>query len=368
MTTLDPSIDLSVAAFPAVGRNRLYNGEMMFDQANGGNAVTVNSNVGNYSLDGWFARGIASAGVFTLQQQSATPPTGAQFYLRAAITTADASPASSSSYYFQQRIETIYSLRDVIISTGNVPLVLSFWARSSLTGSFAGAFSNQCGTANRSYQFLYTITAANTWQKFTIIIPSDNFPANAYVVNTSTICSVIWCLGAGTANQAANSTWNNGVFVGTTGMTQIISTNGATLDLTLVQLETGSGSTPFEYRPYTFELQQCQRYYEKSYPLGTAPGTTGIGNDQLCPGNQSGSNIYAAPVQFRVLKRATPTITIYTQTTGATGQWTWNNTAGAGSILTSSVAVISQFAFNPIQSTDTTRALGEGHWVADARL
>jgi hypothetical protein len=44
--------------------------------------------------------------------------------------------------------------------------------------------------------------------------------------------------------------------------------------ITGVQLEIGEQATPFEHRSFADELKQCERYYEKTYEYGTAPGTS----------------------------------------------------------------------------------------------
>ena len=45
----------------------------------------------------------------------------------------------------------------------------------------------------------------------------------------------------------------------------------------IIQFEAGSTATNFEKRTFSEELTLCQRYYEKSYNLGTAPGTARTG-------------------------------------------------------------------------------------------
>jgi len=57
--------------------------------------------------------------------------------------------------------------------------------------------------------------------------------------------------------------WQAGDKVRVSGATNFVSTNGATLYITGIQLEKGTIATPFEFRPYDVELQLCKRYFQK---------------------------------------------------------------------------------------------------------
>jgi len=118
--------------------------------------------------------------------------------------------------------------------------------------------------------------------------------------------------------------------------TSVVGTNGATFYITGVQLEKGSTATSFDYRPYGTELALCQRYFCKTFPLGTAPG-----NDVTIAGAFRGTAVTinalsqiepAGTWKFPVSMRTTPsTITLYAPgTSGHTaGQWTNDGNAGS---------------------------------------
>lgn len=96
------------------------------------------------------------------------------------------------------------------------------------------------------------------------------------------------------------------------------------LQITNIQLEKGSTATDFEFRPYSVELAMCQRYYEKSYVDGVAPGSvtaTGMWSSQA----YSAAYYYAPYVYFKVTKRTTPSIVIYSVNNGAAGNmYAWS--------------------------------------------
>ena len=96
------------------------------------------------------------------------------------------------------------------------------------------------------------------------------------------------------------------------------------LDLISVQLETGAVATEFELRPFAQELMLCQRYYEKtfSYEIQPQHRITHIGSlVSIVYHGQAGSS--SQPLghwPFKVEKRATPSITLYS-VSGPDGQW-----------------------------------------------
>ena len=163
--------DASTQTTAATGfgfKNRIINGAMVIDQRNAGASVTATtSNL--YTLDRW--QSVASqSSKYTIQQNAAsvTPPAGFINYL--GVTSSSAYSVLAGDYFsIQQTVEGL-NIADLAWGTANAATVtLSFWVRSSLTGTFGGVLKNNGGT--RSYPFSYTVTAANTWELETITIP-----------------------------------------------------------------------------------------------------------------------------------------------------------------------------------------------------
>ena len=253
------SIGLRYNPFQAAGKNRIINGAMIIDQRNAGAAVTVNANAVFYPVDRFNAVGETSDGVFTLQQSTSTPPAGLINYVRATVTTADASIGASQRYFFRQSIEA-NQLYDFGLGTSAAKtFTLSFYVRSSLTGTFSGSMRSSSG--GRSYVFSYTINAANTWERKSITLTGDTTGTWSTGVNVGIILS--WSLGAGSTLSTTANAWTAGNFFGETGASNVIATLGATWDVTGVQLELGSVATEFTLAGATIqgELAACQRYY-----------------------------------------------------------------------------------------------------------
>ncbi len=276
------------AASPYVLKNRIINGAMVVDQRNAGASVTVNSTSEAFGVDRWRAVGQSTDGVFTMQRDT-TVPDGFANSLKITVTTADASIGSTQNYLFMQRIEGFNTADLNWGSASAKAVVLSFWVRSSVTGTFGGAIRNDDGDYN--YPFTYTINAANTYEYKTVTITAPT--SGTWKTTTATGIQVTFSLGSGSSLIGTAGAWSTSNFFGATGQTNLIATNGATFYITGVQLEIGSTATPFERRLYGQELANCQRYYELVDALVSTTAWTAILN----------------LVYWKVTKRAAPTMT-----------------------------------------------------------
>lgn len=276
-------------------RNRIINGDMRIDQRNGGASVTPTA--ATYSADRWLAYcNVASK--YSIQQNAGavTPPTGFNKYL--GVTSLSAYSVAAGDRFFLAQVIEGFNAADLAWGTAAAQAVtISFWVRSSLTGTFGGAVTEYSGT--RAYPFAYAVNAANTWEQKTITIPGDT--AGTWNSTNSGWGQVSFGLGCGSTYSGTAGAWAAANYNSATGAVSIVGTNGATFYITGVQLEAGSVATPFERRPYGTELALCQRYYEAS----TTPGS-GI---LLFSGNVSNGANYYHSNKFSVAKRANPTFT-----------------------------------------------------------
>jgi hypothetical protein len=323
-STLDSNVqgDLGISF-----KNRIINGNMTIDQRNAGASVTA-STTGSlvYTLDRW-AYYAEQASKFTVQQDAGavTPPSGFNDYL--GITSSSAySPISTDQFIIRQNIEGFNSA-DLSWGTANAKTVtLSFWVRSSLTGTFAGNVCNSNGT--RSYIFSYTINSANTWEYKTTTIVGD--AAGTWLTTNGVGISLNFALGTGSSYQSAAGVWNAGYKLAPSGAIDVVGTNGATWYITGVQLEVGTQATTFTTAggSYGAELALCQRYYENSYNQGNTPQAVPTNFANSYAFLAVGSNTFAGgvnaaqqtvgPLFYKATKRAAPTVTIYSYTSSTT--------------------------------------------------
>jgi hypothetical protein len=307
-------------------KNRIINGNMTIDQRNAGASVAI-TNSSPYTLDRWF--GFASqSSKFTVQQDAGavTPPAGFTDYL--GVTSLSAySVGSTEQFLIQQKIEG-YNIADLGWGTANAKTVtLSFWVRSSLTGTFGGALFNNTG--NRSYPFTYTISSANTWEQKSITIAGDT-TGTWLTTNSGGIC-VNFSMGIGSTFSGTAGAWAGSYFPSATGATSVVGTNGATFYITGVMLEVGTQATTFTTAggSYGAELALCQRYYQNSYNFGNSTSSTANENVVTTTAWSDGN----APWQgmFVVNMRSAPTVTLRAKGSTTTGQITSSGTARSAS-------------------------------------
>ena len=248
-------------------RNRIINGDMRIAQR-GTAAVTTS---GSYAVDRFLIQ-IDTDGAYSAQQDS-DAPTGFIKSTKITTTTADASLSASQYFQIQQRIEGTNTADLAWGSASAKTVTLSFWVRSSLTGTFGGALGNS--DFNRSYPYTYTISVADTWEYKTVTIAGDT--SGTWKTDTDVGINVRWGLGVGSNFSGTAGAWAGSGLMSATGAVSVIGTLNATWYVTGVQLEVGSVATPFERRPYGTELALCQRYYQKAQRgdyAGRANGAT----------------------------------------------------------------------------------------------
>ena len=306
------------ATAPKVGMvNRVINGGMTIDQRNAGASVTPTDGV--YTLDRW-KYNLSQASKFT-SQQSTIAPTGFSNSLLSTVSSA-VTIGSNDYFMFSQRIEG-FNFADMNWGTANaVAVTLSFWVRSSLTGTFGGSFTNSA--ESRSYPFTYTISAANTWEQKTVTIAGDT--SGTWVGATNGVGLKLWFgMGVGSTYSGTAGSWAGTTYFSATGATSVVGTSGATFYITGVQLEKGSTATSFDYRPYGTELVLCQRYYMQY-----------AANVLRLDFNGAGANYQAAQsFSLPVTMRATPTLN--------SPSFTYNN-ANSGQYYTPSADFVKLYA------------------------
>ena len=361
ITRLGPNQDITAAKIAGTinFKNLIINGDMFIAQR-GTSATGLTGN--GYAIDR-FRHQITSAGTWTITQ-STDVPTGQGFTYSQKLdcTTADASLGASDRIRMMQRIEgnTLQSLK---FGTSNAEsITISFWVRSNKTGTYSWSANNDQNTKLISAS--YTIDSANTWEKKTLTFAGTDSPSIG-IDNTSFLqCS--WWLGTG-------STYSGGTYRSTwTTLANSDEAAGQTVNLadntdnewliTGVQLEADTSASDFEFIPYDVNLQRCQRYYQKSYNIGTTAGTAT--SDGIMLGIR-GNGAFAGATRLPVVMRTAPTLTIYSNTTGASGKV---RNAETGSDETASTNSVSDNSFNAQGTTAGISNVYQYQYVAEAEL
>jgi len=323
--TFPDSTDQGTGYANGIGfRNRIINGDMRIDQRNAGASVSGN---GDFPVDRFRVFENTSA-TYTAQQSTTAPSNYSNSLL---FTVGSAASATAAQYAgIETRVEG-FNVADISFGTSACkPVTLSFVVRSSVTGTYCVALTNNAD--NRVYVAEYTINSANTFEAKSITAPA--ITSGTWLTNNETGLKVWFDLGSGSDRNTTASVWQtNGPFSRTSNQTDFVNNSGATFYITGVQLEVGSVATPFERRPYGTELSLCQRYYCKTFSTGTAPaqntGYTGaLGAISI---NAGSATALWVNWQFPVEMRAVPTITTFSPTAANSN---WYSPAGPSSTTT----------------------------------
>ena len=142
------------------------------------------------------------------------------------------------------------------------PVTLSFWAQSSLTGTFGGALCKTMLEHAPIRSRTHFPVNASTWTKIVITIPGDT--AGAWVMSGNGGGGILrFDIGSGATWRAPANAWASANYLGANGSVSVVGTNAAGFGyLTGVKLEIGSVATPFNRKSLAASMADCQRYYE----------------------------------------------------------------------------------------------------------
>lgn len=282
-------------------RNLIINGDMRIAQRQA-NATTLAISSGGFrynDVDRFIVNaGGGNTGNVSTQQISSIGLEGFNNAKRITVTTTG---ANNTVGYVS--VGYLAESRDLVhLSYGTSAarsLTLSFYVRSSATGTYQGNIIGTRAATQRAFLYSFTINAANTWERKTVFIPGDTSGSHPDDVGSG--FEMNWYLHGGSTYASGSpvaNTWNAnsaGTQYLIQAKTDFMTQSGATFDITGVQLELGSVATPFEFKPRSLEERLCHRYYFKTTALQTfAP--VGVGRAWS---TTAGNSPFPLPVRMR---------------------------------------------------------------------
>ena len=276
-------------AYNTVGKNLIINGAMQIAQRG-----TSSTSTGYTTVDRWTSF-LSNSTLSVTVSQSTDAPDGFSNSFKWE-TTAGATLNTNTILGVQQWVEAQALQQLGYGTTSAKKLTLSFWVKSSVTGTFAVSFYED--DDSRMIGSTYTINTANTWEKKSITIDGDT--VGVIDNDNGRGLKPIFHIASGSDfTSTDNTSWGaySGGKWGYGHVTNTLATSTGTWQLTGVQLEVGESATEFEHRPYTTEYQLCQRYLEN------------IGVDTAAAiWSSYGATVNYLNWQFKVEKRVIPTI------------------------------------------------------------
>ena len=297
-------------------RNLIINGAMKVAQR-GTSSTGLGASSGYFTVDR-FRMNFNTSGRLTMTQEAITDLEGFSNAIKLACTTADTSIAASENVLLQTRLEG-QDLQQLEKGTsGAKPITLSFYVKGNAAATYTAELRDQDNTRYNGQEFSVT----TSWNRISLTYVGDT--TGAYADDNELSFTLGFFLHAGstyTAGTFASNTWQTTTDkrVGD-NQTSFFDSTDRTFFITGLQMEIGEVATPFEHRSFGDELTRCQRYYSRSYDIGTDTGTnTLVGAVTTRQGGTPSTNNVAFNVDFSVNMRAAPTMTLYAKD-GTSGQ------------------------------------------------
>tara|TARA_B100001059_G_scaffold236184_1_gene285311 strand:+ start:1065 stop:2180 length:1116 start_codon:yes stop_codon:yes gene_type:complete len=290
-------------------KNLVINGAMQIAQR-----ATTSGSEGYQTVDRFFTYKESCEQLAVTQTQSTTSPDGFGSSYKLDVTTAESATEANDQYELVTRLEG-QDLQHLEHGSSTAKSVtLSFWVRSSKTGTYCISLYKRDTT--RNITSTYAISSANTWEKKTVTFAGDTSGAIDNDANRS--LDIGWKLLIGSNfTGTASTTWGS--------TTDARTANGHTATwgsstsddfyLTGVQLEVGSSATDFEHRSVGQETQLCKRYFQR---FG------GAQNKVICSVYPPSNTELGLRFQFSPEMRSTPSIDWTSDTTNLTYRYQGN--------------------------------------------
>ena len=354
------------------GTNLLINGGMQISQR-GQTFTSISSN--QYTCDRWFYQISGSGGRGTATQETSGGPAGFKDnFLRVTVTNTDSTVAADDIILVKQVLEGHVAAFTDQGTADAQDLTLSFYVRSSITGTFSATLLTNFSPTPASHPKNYTINSANTWERKVITFPgyttSKTLVSSGYT--NGEYMQVRFALLAGSNRTGTADQWNLANDFATTSQINFFANSSATWDITGCQLQVGSITDPeFEHRSFGETLTRCQRYFSKSYNYDVAPGTVSGAGQEVQRTVTQGGGYTGDTFDFPVAMRTGPTMTFYLSGNANTaGQWNINHAGGTAAVT----ATVQDLGTSGCRADITggisawTACQVYGHWVADAEL
>ena len=239
----------------AMNDNRIINGDFRIDQRNNGASGTA---AGVYTVDRW-QYGAAQLNKGTWARAAIGNAVPGFPYCLGFQSSSAYTPLAADYFAFTQAVEAD-AISDFMWGTAQAqPVTLSFWASSSLSGTFSGSIRSYGG--GRTYPFTFTLPAGGAWAKTVITIPGDTSGTWNLSGNSGGLY-LGFDLGCGANNRGPANAWASAGYIGVTGAVGIVATSGAYFNVTGVKLEVGSVATLFNRQSLAKSMADCQRYFQ----------------------------------------------------------------------------------------------------------
>jgi hypothetical protein len=337
-------------------KNRILNGGMMVSQRNGSTVGTTNQ----YKPVDQFAITFSNAGSVSVAQVSSLTPGGSPNRLRVTVTAPDVSATTNKFSYIYTPIEgqRIADLAFGFVSAKQITIAFGIKAPA---GVYSISLRNGAGT--QTYIGEVTVSAGEVNADVRKFVTLDGAKSGTWDASNSVGLYLGFCLMCGPVFQQSAGSWASANTLGSPNQFNFMGTNGNVFELFDVDMYTGVDIRPFQLTNFASELDECERYYEKSYNYADLPGAvtpSGMAESYAT----AGAGFYQTRGPNWKRKRITPNVTLFSTITGASGKAYAVGAASDVTINTEGAGESGVSVYASLSAADLIRY----QWVADAGL
>ena len=247
---------------PQVGKNLVDNGGMTVSQRG---TITGQGGVSNTytAIDRWKIREEGpGAARFTTSQDTLSEANsglarGCRTALKVDCTTVESAVAAGEFVGICHSLEAQNLQMLEYENAGAKSMVLSFTVSSPKSGTHCVALLQS--DDNRHYIAEFTVTSADTFEHFSMVIPGD--PDGSIDNDTGEGMRITFPLTAGTNFHGTAGSWSNGEEYATSNQQNLMDNTANNFLLSAVQLEVGTLVSDFDHEPVSVTMAKCQRHF-----------------------------------------------------------------------------------------------------------
>jgi len=318
---------------PQVGKNLVDNGGMKISQRG---TITGQGGVTNTytAIDRWKIREEGpGAARFTTSQDTLSEANsglarGCRTALKVDCTTAEAGVAAGEFVGICHSLEAQNLQMLEYENPAAKSMVLSFTVSSPKSGTHCVALLQS--DDNRHYIAEFTVTSADTFEHFSMVIPGD--PDGSIDNDTGEGMRITFPLTAGTNFHGTAGSWQGGEEYATSNQQNLMDNTANNFLLSAVQLEVGTLVSDFEHEDFGVTYLKCKRHLPFYFDAANNS------NFRFAFGAAYSTNNFQCILPFLVPPRAAVTISV-----DSIGNWRAESGDGTGITVT---AIATQPAVN----------------------
>jgi len=369
LTPLNPSIPRNFMGSSSAANNIIIGGNFDTNPWQRGTSFTSVAN-GTKSADR-FVHNQSGGGVVSYLKTADAPTTAQAGFsssncLHVDVTTADGSIGAAEYYFVEYAVEGYDIAMAGFGAASPLYITLSFWHKHTKTGVYTVAFQNSA--TDRSYIVEYTQDVADTWEKANLTIQADT--TGTWLKTNGAGLYIFFTMAMGANYLTTANTWTAGNFISTSNQVNNMDSTSNNFKLALVKLEIGQIASAYPVEHFDDVYKKCLRYYQKTFPLATAPAqATAVYEGSLHFKTQTTNGALGAMWQLPVPLRISTATPVFYSPISANA--TWYNTRTAGDSGTASATYTSDknvHVANPGVGADTTGDNFYVHASIDAEI